>query len=29
MAAKLTKKQALSYIKTLEGKGWDYDGLKL
>ena len=26
MAAKLTKKQALSYIKTLEGKGWDYDG---
>ena len=26
MAAKLTKKEALAYIKTLEGKGWDFDG---
>ena len=26
MTAKLTKKEALAYIKTLEGKGWDFDG---
>ena len=26
MAAKLTKKEALAYIKSLEGKGWDFDG---
>ena len=26
MAANLTKKEALAYIKTLEGKGWDFDG---
>ena len=26
MVAKLTKKEALAYIKTLEGKGWDFDG---
>ena len=26
MAAQLTKKEAIAYIKTLEGKGWDFDG---
>lgn len=26
MAANLTKKEALAYLKTLEGKGWDFDG---
>src|SRR5699024_9045789 len=26
MATKLTKKEALAYIKSLEGKGWDFDG---
>ncbi|HIQ90361.1 MAG TPA: SH3 domain-containing protein [Candidatus Coprosoma intestinipullorum] len=26
MTAKLTKKEAIAYIKTLEGKGWDFDG---
>ena len=26
MAAKLTKKEALAYIKSFEGKGWDFDG---
>lgn len=26
MVAKLTKKQSIAYIKTLEGKGWDFDG---
>ena len=26
MTAQLTKKEAIAYIKTLEGKGWDFDG---
>lgn len=26
MTAKLTKKEAIAYIKSLEGKGWDFDG---
>ncbi|WP_435373555.1 SH3 domain-containing protein [Staphylococcus nepalensis] len=26
MTANLTKKEAISYINSLEGKGWDYDG---
>ena len=27
MTAQLTKKEAIAYIKTLEGKGWDFDGV--
>lgn len=26
MVASLTEKQAINFIKTLEGRGWDYDG---
>jgi N-acetylmuramoyl-L-alanine amidase len=26
MTASLTKKEAIAYIKSLEGKGWDFDG---
>lgn len=26
MTANLTKKEAITYIKSLEGKGWDFDG---
>ncbi len=26
MVAKLTQKEAVAYIKSLEGKGWDFDG---
>lgn len=26
MTANLTKKEAITYINSLEGKGWDYDG---
>lgn len=26
MATNLTKKEALAYLKSLEGKGWDFDG---
>ena len=26
MAVKRTKKQAHSYLASLKGKGWDYDG---
>ncbi|PTE72856.1 SH3 domain-containing protein [Staphylococcus epidermidis] len=26
MAANLTKKEAIAYIKSLQGKGWDFDG---
>ena len=27
MVAKLTQKEAIKYLYTLEGKGWDYDGV--
>ncbi len=27
MVAKLTKKEAVKYLYSLEGKGWDYDGV--
>lgn len=26
MVAKITKKEAIAYIKSLQGKGWDFDG---
>ncbi len=26
MVANLTKQQAIDFIKTLEGRGWDFDG---
>ena len=27
MVAKLTKKEGIKYLYSLEGKGWDYDGV--
>ena len=27
MVAKLTKKESVKYLYSLEGKGWDYDGV--
>ena len=27
MTAKLTKKEAIKYLYSLEGKGWDFDGV--
>ena len=27
MVTKLTKKEAVKYLYSLEGKGWDFDGV--
>lgn len=27
MVASMTEKQAIKFIKTLEGRGWDFDGV--
>ena len=27
MVAKLTQKEAVAYVKSQEGKGWDFDGV--
>ena len=29
MAVKKTKSEAIKYLNSLEGRGWDWDGLKL